>query len=134
MNGRLRSALDVFGPRWWLTAFLIATLWVWQRYAVVRAGHEIERLQTHIAEVERVRDALLAENAALESRGRIEQIATEHLGLVPTAESQRVHFTCAEPAGSPSDQDLLPLRRNGRTDSPRLSQAGSNRGTSMKDF
>jgi len=134
MNNRLRSALDVFGPRWWLTAFLIATLWVWQRYTVVRAGHRIERLQTHIAELERVRAALLAEDSRLSSRVRIEEIAIGRLGMVPTPENQRIRFTCPVPPGDAAGFDGAQTWRNGRTVPLRLSQAGANRVTTMKDF
>jgi cell division protein FtsL len=126
MNGRMRSALSAFGPGWWLAAFLVATLWVWQRYTVVRVGHRIERLQTHLAELERVRDALLAEDAALSSRGRIEEIAISRLGLTPTAENQRVRFSCTVRPDGAGSVEL--------TTSPRLSQAGADRVTRIKDF
>ena len=58
--------------KWWLVAFVIATLWVWQRYAVVQAGHRIAERRAHIAELIEARDALLAENTTLSSRARIE--------------------------------------------------------------
>jgi len=134
MNGRMRSALGVFGPGWWLAAFLVATLWVWQRYTVVRVGHRIERLQTHLAELERVRDALLAEDAALSSRGRIEEIAISRLGLTPTAENQRVRFSCTVRPDGASGSVELQGRLSTRTTSPRLSQAGADRVTRIKDF
>lgn len=131
--GRLRSALDVFGPRWWLTAILIATLWVWQRYAVVRVGHRIERVQTNLAELERSRDALLAEDAALSSRARIEGIAINHLGMTPTAENQRVRFSCTVRPDDVTDTGQLRSRPATRTAPPRLSQASADRKTIMKD-
>ena len=134
MNPRLRTAIEVFGPRWWLTAFLIATLWVWQRYAVVRVGHRIERVQTHIAGMERVRDALLAENSGLSSRARIEEIAINHLGLTPTADYQRVHFTCVSRPDEFPASDEPRGRALSRTSSPRLTQAGGERVTTIKDF
>ncbi|MBI5869331.1 MAG: hypothetical protein HZB43_13760 [candidate division Zixibacteria bacterium] len=126
MTGRLRAALEVFGPRWWLTAFLIATLWVWQRYTVVQLGHRIDRLQTHITEMDRVRVALLAENSRLSSRSRIEEIAINHLGMIPTPESRRVRFACAPRPGIPGHPaDELPSLRNGQSGSLRLTQAGT---------
>lgn len=134
MSGRLRTAIGVFGPRWWLMTFLIATLWVWQRYAVVRVGHRIERVQTRIAEMERVRDALLAEDAALSSRARIGEIAISRLGLTPTADNQRVRFSCAARPDDASGSIELQGRLLTRTTSPRLSQTGVERVTTIKDF
>lgn len=135
MKGRLRDALEVFGPRWWLTAFLIATLWVWQRYTVVQAGHRIELLQAHIIELERVRAALSAENSRLSSRTRIEDIAINQLGMIPTPESHRVRFACAHRQGERGHNgDNGRLGRVGSPPTLRLTQAGTERINDPKDF
>jgi len=75
-------------PVWWVTLIVLATVAVWQRYAVVKLGDEVEDLQQEIVELERVRDQLLAETALLSSRARIETIAVRHLGMTPTHSSQ----------------------------------------------
>lgn len=91
MSG-LRAALRMVTRRWWLVAFLIATLWVWQRYAVVQAGHRIAEHRATLAHLIEVRDALLAENTTLTARGRIESITAVRLGLKPTRDNQIVHL------------------------------------------
>lgn len=80
--------LRVARPIWWVAALLLATLVVWERYAVVRLGADVEKLQGEIAELSRARDRLLVETANLSSRGRIEAIAADHLGLRPTTSDQ----------------------------------------------
>jgi cell division protein FtsL len=75
--------------RWWIGVFVVATLWVWQSYAVVQSGRRVALLRTHIDELVETRDALLAENARLSARGRIESIATTHLGLQPVRADQK---------------------------------------------
>jgi cell division protein FtsL len=84
----VRRALRAAVRRWWLVAFVIATLWVWQRYAVVQAGHRIAERRARIEGLIETRDALLAENTTLSSRARIESIATTRLGLRPTLDAQ----------------------------------------------
>jgi len=88
MNNRLIRALRLLRPAWWMLAVAIATAWVWQRYAVVRLGEEVERAQGRITATVRLRDRLLAENAALARRERIEAIAVDRLGLQPTTRRQ----------------------------------------------
>jgi cell division protein FtsL len=90
--GGIRTVLQGAGRRWWLAAFVIATLWVWQRYAVVQAGHSIAQHRVTLAELVKTRDALLAENTTLSSRARIESIAVGKLGLSPTPDSQVVRL------------------------------------------
>jgi cell division protein FtsL len=80
--------LRVVRPVWWVVALLLATLAVWERYAVVRLGADVEKLQGEIAELSRARDRLLVETANLSSRDRIEAIATGRLGLRPTTSDQ----------------------------------------------
>lgn len=75
--------------RWWIGVFVVATLWVWQSYAVVQSGRRVALLRKHIDELIETRDALLADNARLTSRGRIESIATAHLGLKPVRADQK---------------------------------------------
>jgi hypothetical protein len=93
-------------------AFLIATLWVWQRYAVVQAGHRIAEHRAELAHLIETRDALLAENTTLTSRVRIESITAPRLGLKPTRDNQiiRIHKT--------NTDELLPLDANGNESEP----------------
>ena len=88
--GRLRNVIASPTRRWWVIAFVIATLWVWQRYAVVQAGHRIAEQRAVLAELVEIRDALLAENTTLSARNRIESIAVSRLGLGPTGKDQMV--------------------------------------------
>ena len=74
---------------WWVVALLLATFSVWQHFAAVELGAEVEELQEEITQLTRVRDQLLAETAILSSRERIEKIAIEKLGLRPTERHQR---------------------------------------------
>lgn len=91
MSG-LRTLVQVAMRRWWLVAFVIATLWVWQRYAVVQAGHSIAEHRVVLADLVETRDALRAENTTLSSRVRIESIAATRLGLKPTQDSQLIRL------------------------------------------
>ncbi len=91
MSG-LRTLVQAVMRRWWLVAFLIATLWVWQRYAVVQAGHSIAEHRVVLADLVETRDALRAENTTLSSRVRIESIAATRLGLKPTQDSQLIRL------------------------------------------
>jgi len=75
--------------RWWIGVFVVATLWVWQSYAVVQSGRRVALLRKHIDELIETRDVLLADNARLSARGRIESIATAHLGLQPVRADQK---------------------------------------------
>jgi hypothetical protein len=79
--------------RWWLVAFLVATLWVWQRYAVVQAGHRIAEHRARLAHLIETRDALLADNTTLTARGRIESITATRLGLKPTRDNQIIRIS-----------------------------------------
>jgi cell division protein FtsL len=88
MNYSVRRFLHGAIRRWWLIAFVIATLWVWQRYAVVQAGHRIAERRARIEKLTEIRDELLAQTTTLSSRPRIEAIAISRLGLRPTRESQ----------------------------------------------
>lgn len=72
----------------WAGLFVLATVWVWQRYAVVTSGNNVNQLRERIGELTEVRDALLVETTTLSSRARIEAIATAHLGLQPTTDEQ----------------------------------------------
>lgn len=101
MMGAARRALRAVVRRWWLIAFVIATLWVWQRYAVVQAGHRIAERRARIAQLIETRDALLAENTTLSSRARIESIATTRLGLRPTLDEQYARLNRAGVSGAP---------------------------------
>ncbi|MEW5700787.1 MAG: cell division protein FtsL [Candidatus Zixiibacteriota bacterium] len=89
MKNRLIRALRLLRPSWWILAVAIATAWVWQRYAVVRLGEEVERAQGRIVALTRLRDHLLVENTALARRERIESIAVQQLGMRPTTRQQR---------------------------------------------
>ena len=72
----------------WAALFVLATAWVWQRYAVVQTGKSVNQLRERIVDLTEVRDALLVETTTLSSRARIEAIATAHLGLQPTTDEQ----------------------------------------------
>jgi hypothetical protein len=74
--------------RWWLITLVIATLWVWQRYAVVQAGHRVAERRARVEKLTEIRDELLATTTTLSSRPRIEGIAASRLGLRPTREDQ----------------------------------------------
>ena len=97
-----RDLLQAVMRRWWLVAFVIATLWVWQRYAVVQAGHRIAEHRVRLAGLVETRDALRAENTTLSSRVRIESIATTRLGLKPTQDSQIIWLPEYRPEETPS--------------------------------
>ena len=114
MSG-LRTLLQAVMRRWWLVAFVIATLWVGQRYAVVQAGHSIAEHRATLADLVETRDALLAENTTLSSRVRIESIAATRLGLKPTQDSQVI---------------WLPEYRTDET--PSVIQAGAIDGSNLK--
>ncbi len=105
MSG-VRDLFQAAMRRWWITTFVIATLWVWQRYAVVSAGHRIAEHRATLANLIETRDALLAENTTLSSRVRIESITSARLGLKPTRDSQVIRLqkygTDAVPPAGPN--------------------------------
>ncbi len=88
MSRGIRAIFGVLNRWWWIAVVIMATLWVWQRYAVVRAGQSVTQLNSSVETLEVARDALLAENATLDARGRIESIAVSRLGLKPTSADQ----------------------------------------------
>ncbi|HEX9751651.1 MAG TPA: cell division protein FtsL [candidate division Zixibacteria bacterium] len=94
--------------RWWLLAFGLATMAVWQRYAVVKLGEDVDHRQREITELTRVRDDLLAETAVLSSRERIEAIAVNRLGMKPTTAKQRreIPIDAVNPPASPNDVSI----------------------------
>ena len=92
MSG-VKTIMQAVTRRWWLVAFLVATLWVWQRYAVVQAGHRIAEHRARLAHLVETRDALLAENTTLTARGRIESITATRLGLKPTRDNQIIRLS-----------------------------------------
>lgn len=92
MSG-LKTVVQTVTRRWWLVAFLVATLWVWQRYAVVQAGHRIAEHRARLAQLIETRDALLATNTTLTARGRIESITATRLGLQPTRDNQIIRIS-----------------------------------------
>ena len=89
MKLRLIRTLRLPRPAWWMVAVALATAWVWQRYAVVRLGEDVEQAQRRIVALNRVRSELLADNSALASQERIRVIAANRLGLRPTMPTQR---------------------------------------------
>ena len=107
MKNRLIRALRLLRPTWWILAVAIATAWVWQRYAVVRLGEEVERAQGRIVAMTRLRDHLLAENAALVRRERIESIAIDQLGMQPTTRRQRRVLVVVDTMPSEGDRGNL---------------------------
>lgn len=107
MRDRLIRALRLLRPAWWIVAVVVATAWVWQRYAVVRLGEEVERAQGRITAMVRLRDRLLAENAALARRERIEAIAIDQLGLQPTTRKQRRYLIVNDTVGADPGADRL---------------------------
>ena len=75
--------------RLWGGVFLLATVWVWQRYAVVQSGDRVAQLRIQVSDLGETRDALLAETTTLSARTRIESIAVTRLGLRPSTDKQR---------------------------------------------
>lgn len=76
-------------PAWWVLILCVATAGVWQRFEVMRMAREVERTQVRIVDMKRQRDRLLADCSALASRERIESIARNHLGMIPTTRTQK---------------------------------------------
>jgi hypothetical protein len=92
----IAAMVSLLRRRWWIGVFVIATVWVWQSYAVVQSGRRVALVRKHIDELVEARDALLADNARLSARGRIESIATARLGLAPVRADQRRRLAVAE--------------------------------------
>ncbi|GAB4325762.1 MAG: hypothetical protein Kow0074_19770 [Candidatus Zixiibacteriota bacterium] len=92
MRTLLRRVVAQRTIRLWMGIFLLATFWVWQRYAVVRTGDRILQLRNRVADLTETRDALLAETTTLSSRNRIEALVSAHLGLQPATEKQFRHL------------------------------------------
>jgi cell division protein FtsL len=76
-------------PAWWVLILCVATAGVWQRFAVMRTAREVEQTQVRITDLKRQRDRLLADCSMLSSRERIESIAKNHLGMIPTTRAQK---------------------------------------------
>lgn len=112
----IRDFLQAAMRRWWIMAFVIATLWVWQRYAVVRAGHRIAEHRATLANLIKTRDELLAENTTLSSRVRIESITAARLGLQPTRDSQVIRLLKYETNDTPPS-DPSPAANDGNAKS-----------------
>ncbi|MFQ5779568.1 MAG: cell division protein FtsL [Nitrospiria bacterium] len=88
---------------------VLAFLSLWQRNQMIHIGYEIERLQQEKEEMRLIRKDLLAEVETLSAVERIEQIATEQLGMKPADSRQRIyiHPQRIQPAGletSPADR------------------------------
>ncbi len=92
MRTLLRRVIGQRNVRIWVGVFLLATIWVWQRYAVVQTGDRIQQLRIRVADLAETRDALLAETTTLSSRNRIEAFASAHLGLRPITDKQYRHL------------------------------------------
>lgn len=88
MRTLLRRVVAQHSIRLWLGIFLLATFWVWQRYAVVQTGDRILQLRNRVADLTETRDALLVETTRLSSRNRIEALVSAHLGLRPATDRQ----------------------------------------------
>jgi len=93
--------------RWWLIAFALATMAVWQRYAVVQLGGDAEELQKSVTELTRERDQLLTETAALGARERIEQIAKTKLGMRPTPTDAQRTLAVEDNEKQSTNRDLV---------------------------
>ena len=72
-----------------LLVVVLLTLWVWQRITVVKTVRANELLRARVQLKNEMMDKVLAEISRLRHHARIEKIATEHLGLVPTRPGQR---------------------------------------------
>ena len=90
----------------------LATAWVWQRYAVVRLGEEVEQAQSRITQLTRARDRLLAENATLAAQTRIAAIAAAR-GLRPIRPDQRrlLVMTDSTTASTPGAATVATLKQ-----------------------
>ena len=84
----------------------LATAWVWQRYAVVRLGEDVEQAQRRIVALTRSRSELLADNTALASQERIQVIAANRLGLRPTTRTQRRVLVVDDTRADATDRTL----------------------------
>lgn len=76
-------------PAWWVLILCVATAGVWQRFEVMRLAREVDQNQGRITDLKRQRDRLLADCSMLSSRERIEFIAKNHLGMIPTTRAQK---------------------------------------------
>lgn len=92
MRTLLRRVIGQRNVRIWMGIFLLSTVWVWQRYAVVQTGDRIQQLRIRVTDLTETRDALLAETTTLSSRNRIEALASAHLGLRPITDKQHRHL------------------------------------------
>ena len=94
--------------RIWGGIFLLATVWVWQRYAVVQCGDRIAQSREQIGDLIETRDALLAETTTLSARTRIEAIAVARLGLWPVTDKQRRRLPGQTGGDQSHDAESLP--------------------------
>lgn len=71
-----------------LTVCLL-TVWVWQRITVVKTVRANDLLRARVQLKQETANKVSAEISCLRQHARIEKIATEQLGLVPTRPTQR---------------------------------------------
>jgi len=71
-----------------LTVSLL-TIWVWQRITVVKTVRANDLLRARVLLKQETVNKVSAEISRLRRHARIEKIATERLGLVPTHPTQR---------------------------------------------
>ncbi|MBD3299193.1 MAG: hypothetical protein GF341_11095 [candidate division Zixibacteria bacterium] len=110
MRTLLRRVIGQRNVRIWVGIFLLATIWVWQRYAVVQTGDRIQQLRIRVADLIETRDALLAETTTLSSRNRIEALASAHLGLQPITDKQYRHLPLdSETTAREIDQAMIDM-------------------------
>lgn len=83
-----RRKLRYLGRVLVLTVSLL-TIWVWQRIAVVKTVRANDLLRARVQLKQETVNKVSAEISRLRRHTRIEKIATEQLGLLPTHPTQR---------------------------------------------
>ncbi len=70
----------------------LLTIWVWQRITVVKMIRGNDLLRAEVQVKRETKEKISADLTRLVQQGRIEQIATESLGLTPTRPGQQRIF------------------------------------------
>jgi len=134
LNRRLALELDRGRVREMLLAVLLSglmllplLLYVWQSSEWIRSGYQIERLKSQRDHLVEVNQQLRLEKASLENLVRIEQVATDQLGLSepPNGTVVLVDLNHLEPARQPLSGRVASTRTIMRQGSPDPDAAGT---------
>ncbi|HEV2176088.1 MAG TPA: hypothetical protein VGW33_02645 [Terriglobia bacterium] len=119
-NSRLQRVVD---PKKWREClglmglaslvFSVLLLYAWQHFQCVRYGYEIEQLKTRQAGLEQWNQRLRFEEASLESRQRISELAGEKLGLRPRDPQQVIPLDGSAPVPPPADGPVFARNNKG---------------------